>query len=244
MIMKRLALVLLLLLPGCIQEEKPLLLVDYAHDEIFPPLDPRDLGYARLDDVFEDAGYRVEVISEPLTEKALRNAEVYLLAGPMSQLSEEERIALKSFVERGGRVIVLVHIASPLREFLGEYNISLGWVLAEQENTLGRVHDFVVNDIGEDELFEGVGSLSFYGAFSVQAPQSYAFTSPGAWEDLNLNGIREENEPRGRFALIGMAKHGEGYILVIGDDAPLANRFIDEEDNFKLARNLAEWGVR
>jgi hypothetical protein len=241
--MKRLVLVLLLLIPGCFQEEKPLLLVDYAHGEIFPPLDPRDLGYATLDTVFKEAGYEVRVISEPLTAKELRRAKVYLLAGPMNELSEEERSALRDFVERGGKVVVLVHIASPLRKFLEEYNITLGWVVAEHENTLGKAQDFMVRNVGEGELFEGVGSLSFYGAFSVRAPESYAFTSPRAWEDLNLNGVWEEGEPRGKFALIGMANYGKGYILVLGDDATLANRFIGEEDNFKLARNLAEWGL-
>jgi hypothetical protein len=194
--------------------------------------------------VGKEAGYEVRVISEPLTEKELHRARVYLLAGPMGELSEEERAAVRSFVERGGKVIVLVHIASPLREFLEEYNITLGWVLAERENTLGRAHNFVVRNIGEGELFEGVKSLSFYGAFSVRTPESYAFTSPRAWEDLNLNGAWEESEPRGKFALIGMAKYGKGYVLVIGDDATLANRFIGEEDNYKLARNLAEWGLR
>ncbi len=241
--MRTIALALLLLFSACIQEEKPLLLVDYAHGEIFPPLDPRDLGYAKLDTVFKEAGYEVRVISEPLTEKELRRARVYLLAGPMNELSEEERAAVRSFVEHGGRVIVLVHIASPLRVFLAEYNMSLGWVLAEEENTLGRVHDFVVTGIEGGEIFKDVDSLSFHGAFSVRAPESYAFTSDRAWEDLNLNGVWEEGEPRGRFALIGIARYGKGYVLVIGDDATLANRFIGEEDNFKLARNLAEWGL-
>ena len=236
------ALAILLLFSACIQEEKPLLLVDYAHDEIFPPLDPRELGYAKLDAVFKEAGYEVKVASEHVTEKELRGARVYMLAGPMSGLSEEERAAVRGFVERGGRVIVLVHIASPLREFLEEYNITLGWVLAEEENTLEKPHNFAVRSVGDDELFQGVDSLSFYGAFSVRAPESYAFTSARAWEDLNLNGEWEEGEPRGRFALIGIARYGKGYVLVIGDDATLANRFIGEEDNFKFARNLAEWG--
>ena len=241
--MRSLVLALLLLTAGCAQQEKPLLLVDYAHGEIFPPLDPRELGYAKLDAVFKEAGYEVKVVSEPITEKELRRARVYLLAGPMSQLSEEERAAVRGFVERGGRVIVLVHIASPLREFLEEYNITLGWVLAEEENTLEKPHNFAVRSVGDDELFQGVDSLSFYGAFSVRAPESYAFTSARAWEDLNLNGVWEEGEPRGRFALIGIARYGKGYVLVIGDDATLANRFIGEEDNLMLAKNLAEWGL-
>ncbi|NOZ59185.1 MAG: DUF4350 domain-containing protein [Euryarchaeota archaeon] len=241
--MRTIALSLLLLLPGCLQEEKPLLLVDYAHGEVFPPLDPRELGYSKLDEIFREAGYQVRVISEPLTEKELRRARVYLLAGPMSELSEEERAAVRGFVERGGRVVVLVHIASPLRGFLAEYNITLGWVLAEEVNTLGRPHDFVVRDVEGTGILKGVDSLSFHGAFSVRAPGRYALTSPNAWEDLNLNGVRDEGEPRGKFALIGIAKYGKGYVLVIGDDATLANRFIGEEDNLKLARNIAEWGL-
>lgn len=237
-------LLLLVIQPGCLEEKKPVLLVDYAHGEIFMPLDPRELGYLELNFVFEEAGYELKVISEPLTEKDLSQARVYLLAGPMRGLTKDELDVVRNFVSKGGKVIVLTHISMPLKEFLDEYDTSMGWVLAEEENTLERPHDFVVKNIGDAEILKDVKSLSFYGAFSVKAPNEYAHTSAKAFEDINMNGLRDKDESLGSFALVGVAKHGSGYVVTIGDDAILANRFIKEEDNFVFAKNLAEWGLK
>lgn len=237
-----LLLLLLATLPGCSQPQaRPKLVIDYAHGEIFMPLDVRPLGYSSFDGLFQEAGYETAVVTEPLTTGDLKDADVYLLAGPMVELGEDEEKVVRDFVEQGGKVIVLVHISKPLERFLAAYNISFGWVIAEDENRLDGPHDFRVMDMGEASFLEGVDTLGFYGAFSVKAPAEYAHTTSGAWEDYDMDGALDEGEPKGRKALIGLAEQGRGSVLVIGDDAVLANAFIDREDNRRFARNLVAW---
>ncbi len=57
----------------------------------------------------------------------------------------------------------------------------------------------------------------------------------GTWGDKNRDGQKDVEGP---FGVVGVARYGKGTVIVLGDDAILANVAIDEADNRQLLENL------
>ena len=69
------------------------------------------------------------------------------------------------------------------------------------------------------------------------------YTSKKAWIDVNRNIALDNNEVSSELPLVCLVKYGKGEFLVIGDDAPLINKFIDRGDNKIFAKNIVEWSI-
>lgn len=230
------------LTPACTQS-KPTVLVDYSHGEIFMPLDVRPYGYGKFNKLFENSGFELEILDKRVSEDRLKKAQVYLIAGSMEEFADSEIRAIEEFVRYGGKLIVLIHIYPVQKKLLDEFGVEVLGVVAE-ENNLGNPLDFTATRIEDSPITAGVEEVNFYGAWAISldsAGKALVLTSDKAWVDYNRNGIKEEGEPTGTFSLVQLVKHGKGYVLVIADDAPLINRFVEQADNLRLAENIIRW---
>ncbi len=230
------------LAPACTQS-KPVVLVDYSHGEIFMPLDVRPYGYGKFNKLFEKSGFKLKILDKKVSEDNLKKAQVYLIAGSMKEFSDDEIRAIEDFVSQGGKLIVLIHIYPVQKKLLDEFGVDVLGVVAEEEN-LGNPLDFTATRIENSPITAGVKELNFYGAWAISLNSSgkaLVLTSDKAWVDYNRNGIRDDGEPTGTFSLVQLVRHGRGYVLVIADDAPLINRFVEQANNMKLAENIIRW---
>lgn len=225
--------------------EEPLTRVvfDQGHNQRFLIGDSGELQLSGLADIIRSKGADVSAINGPLNDEALRGVTALVISGPFEALKPEEVEAVAAFVEKGGRLALMLHIGQPLAGLLARLDIDhSNAVLRERENTIDKDINFRVKGLNPVPLFAGLKQFSLYGGWALKAGQgnaAIAHTSDQAWVDLNGDKLLSENDPVGAFDVVVAGALGAGRYVVFGDDAIFQNRFLDP-DNSRLAANLAE----
>lgn len=248
--MRRRTAVLLLALAGgrLLATEAPLVLFDEAHGQRFLVGREGALDLSTLGEAFRQAGARVESTSTPLTAEFLARFRVVVLSGAFAPLAAGEQEALLAFLERGGRLAVMLHIGPPLADFLGRLGVVVSnGVIRESDGVLaGDPINFLVRRLGRHPVTSDLAGFAVYGCWAllpegVQAT-AIAETQQHAWVDLNRSGRYDEGDAMRTFAVAVAGTRGQGRFVVFGDDALFQNQFLGEgRENRRLAANLAAW---
>jgi len=222
---------------------------DGSHQEIFSPENKGELDYSGFADKFTAAGSTVSINRKRVNQQTLEGVRTYVIAGPTQPFGLHEIDALHSFVSKGGNLLILLHISSPVARLSESFGILVSnFVLAEQENKIeGRSQDFLVTRFTDHPVTKGLNRIAVYGTWGVKAQRKaveVAKTSDKAWADINRNRKYDEGEPIGSFGIVAVTGYGSGKVVVVADDAPFANRFIGEADNPMLADNIVGWFTR
>lgn len=220
----------------------PLVLVDQGHGQRFVVEQEGELHLSGLAAILREEGLQVATGQDRLTDDSLGNAAALVISGPFVPLAPEEVEAVVRFLERGGRVALMLHIGQPLAGLIhrvgGDFSNS---VLHERENVIGDNDiTFRVRDLATHPLFGGVEQFGLYGGWALNGLTPLARTSAEAWVDLDGNRKLTERDARDRFTVVAEGTIGAGGILIFGDDAIFQNRYLDDS-NTRLARNLAHW---
>jgi len=220
-------------------------LFDTGHGERFLTGEKGALQLSGLAEIFQTAGVQVASLAKPISDATLAEANGLVIFGAFAPLDPGEIEALLRFMQRGGRLAVMLHIAPPLGPLLDRLGIAYSnGVIQERENVIGAEPlNFRVNRLGSHPVFSGITEFSLYGAWGLISrdggARMVASTSPLAWIDLRGDKIRRE-ETTASFGVAGAGEFGNGGFLVFGDDAIFQNRFLDA-NNRLLAVNLAGW---
>lgn len=220
----------------------PLVMVDQGHGQRFLVEQEGELHLSRLAAILGEEGLRVETGREQLTDASLGKAAALVISGPFSPLAPKEVEAVVRFLERGGRVALMLHIGQPLAGLIhrvgGDFSNS---VIHERQNVIdGNDITFHVRDMATHPLFGGVEQFGLFGGWALNGLTSLARTSPDAWVDLDGNRKLSDRDAKDRFTVVAEGTVGAGRILIFGDDAIFQNRYLDDS-NTRLARNLAHW---
>jgi hypothetical protein len=219
---------------------------DMAHNEIFSPENTGRLHYSSFYQGFKKAGAETSVNMRTVTPAVLKDLDAYVIAGPASPLITPEILALKSFIGDGGSLLVLLHISGPVARLTEAFGIVVSnFVVSEEENTIeGRSQDFYVTKLSDSPVTKGLKKIAVYGTWALlpdNEENSVAKTSEKAWADLNRNRKKDKGEPTQAFTIVAVKKYKAGRVVVVADDAPFANAFINVGDNARLASNIIEW---
>jgi len=221
-------------------------LFDQGHGQQFGIDRNNDLDLSRLAELVRNNGATVAPLSSPITRETLAETDALVLSGPFHTYSAEETAAIRAFVERGGALCIMLHIAPPVASLLEPFGIvTSNSVIHEQNGVIdGNPLNFRVAALSQEPLFDGVSDFNIHGGWALlpeQAElQAVASTSPDAWVDLNGNGKLDSEDAVQQFAVAVAGRHGNGRLLVFGDDAIFQNKFLTG-GNLTLARNLAAW---
>ncbi|KAB0672226.1 DUF4350 domain-containing protein [Oryzomonas sagensis] len=220
---------------------------DQGHGQRFTTGDPGELQLSKLADTLRASGAAITTTTAPLSDEVLTGAAGLVISGAFKPLQPEEVEAVARFVQNGGRLAVMLHIAPPLGNLLARLGIdSSNSVLHERQNVIDSDLNFRVTDLSPTPLFSGVNSFSAYGVWAIRpgtSSSAIARTSPEAWVDLNGDKVLSRGDAVGAFAVVVMGPLGKGEFTVFGDDAIFQNRFLDD-NNRKLAANLGIWLTR
>ncbi|UFS71016.1 GldG family protein [Geomonas sp. RF6] len=222
-------------------------LFDNSHGERFVIDGEGPLQLSGLAGVIRSAGARVAASDEAISDTSLQGADALVISGAFRALSQAEIQALVRFMERGGKVAVMLHIAPPLATLLERLNIRYtNGVVQENSDVIdGEPLNFRVRHFGDHAIFRSVESFSVYGAWGLMAGatggRSVAESSPQAWVDIVGDKV-QRSEETAAFAIAVAGNVGKGGYIVFGDDALFQNKFLDE-NNKALAANLAAWLV-
>jgi len=219
---------------------------DMAHNEIFSPENDGKLHYSSFYKGFQEAGAKASVNLRLVTPEVLKGTDAYVIAGPARPFITPEIGALRGFVHNGGSLLVLLHISEPVARLTESFGILVSnFVVSEEENTIrGKSQDFIVKDIAPSPVTKGLKEIAVFGSWGLMTERgavTVARTSKKAWADLDRNRAHDKKEPTQSFGIIAVREFGAGRVVVVADDAPFANAFINAGDNAALAQNIINW---
>jgi hypothetical protein len=228
-------------------EAAPAVAFDQGHGQRFTIGDSGELQLSKLAETLRASKITVTTIAAPLSDDTLKGTAGLVITGAFKPLQPEEVEAVVRFVQNGGRLAIMLHIAPPLDNLLTRLDVDFSnSVLHERKNIIDKDLNFRVTDLSDSPLFSGINSFSAYGVWALKpgaSSSAIARTSPEAWVDLKGDNIFSEGDAVGAFAVVVTGALGKGYFVVFGDDAIFQNRFL-EDNNRKLAVNLGTWLTR
>jgi Domain of unknown function (DUF4350) len=222
------------------------ILFDQGHGQRFVVGDSGPLQLSALADLFRGQGAHVAARTGPLTDVALAATDALVLAGPFAPYSAAEIDAIAGFLDRGGKLAVMVHIGPPLTGLLHRLGVSFSnGVIRERENVVdGDPLNFRVTRFEHSPLTASVRQITLNGVWALMGTAAnteiIARTSPEAWVDLDGNRTLSPADAVQSFGVAVVGRLGQGEFVVFGDDALFQNKFLDG-DNSLFARNLALW---
>jgi len=242
------ALVLALGAAPIVAADAPRVLFDEAHGQRFHVGRDGELDLSQLGAIVRRAGARFETSTAAFSEDTLTPATAVVVSGAFAPVAASERDALLGFLDRGGRLAIMLHIGPPVADLLRALGISISnGVVRESDGVLhGDPIDFRVSRLARHPLTTGLSGFALYGAWALlpEAPRLVALaeTQPHAWVDLNRSERFDTGDAMQSFVVAVVGEKGEGHFVVFGDDALFQNRFLAEgKENLRLAQNLAAW---
>lgn len=223
-------------------------LFDQGHGQAFTIEKDGDLQLGQLAGRLHGSGWEVVATRDPLTPQLLDGVNALIISGAFKPLAENEIKAIDNFLQNGGRLVVLLHIAPPLATLLTELGVaSANGVIRERD--MSKIIDgeplyFRVSNLKEHPLNKGLTYFSLYGGWPLLPIHggvlTIASTSPMAWVDLNNDHILSNKDAVQEFGVLVTGNIGKGEFAVFADDAIFQNRFLEGE-NEKLLENLSTW---
>jgi hypothetical protein len=228
------------------ETKKLTVIFDQGHGQKFVIEKEGELQLSGFSALLRGKGYEVKTNGGQINDAALNTADVLIVSGAFQPLSPEEINAVIRFVERGGRLCVMLHIPQPLTGLMSRLKVyASNGVIQEQENTIKNApKDFFVTNMEKHEITKGLKKIGIHGAWALMTEsataQIIARTGPKAWIDLNRDGTFSETDARQSFGVIIAGTLGKGRYVLFGDDAIFQNKFLEQE-NMPLGKNLANW---
>jgi hypothetical protein len=223
-----------------------IVLFDQGHGQQFLVEKNRPLDLSELATLFINEGATITTSRDKISSEVLSGIDVLIISGPFAPLLEPEIQAILKFVNDGGRLAVMAHIAQPIAGLI----LKLGGVISsaavyEQKNIIGtNARDFMVSHLINHPLTNGLDAFAAYGTWALMAEkegvQEVARTSDDAWVDLNMNGVLNDRDAKQAFAIILAGEIGLGKFAIFGDDALFQNQFL-QGGNRVLGQNLVRW---
>jgi hypothetical protein len=220
------------------------ILFDNGHGERFVIGAAGPLQLSGLSEICQATGARVAPLQQPISDATLAGADGLIITGAFAPLAPDEIDAVLRFMQRGGKLAVMLHSAPPLATLLDRLGIAYSnGAVRETENIIdGNPLDFRARRLGSHPVLQGVTQISLYGAWGLvnrdDKSRIIAATTPAAWIDFYRDGIRRK-ETTASFGVVVAGAVGTGGFVVFGDDAIFQNKFLD--GNKALAANLARW---
>ena len=227
----------------------PVVLFDESHAQQFVIDKSGPLDLSELAVLYQDNGFTITNNSAGLSKETLTSVDVLIISGPFLPLSDSELEAVIDFINAGGGLAIMLHIAPPVGKTLHRLDVDFtNGTLRETNQTIdGNPLNFKVSTMADHPVTAGLDSFSIYGAWALRgtAPHTaiIAATSKHGWVDLNRDNQLTEVDAMQAFGVMVAGKIGQGRYVVLGDDAVFQNRFLDEA-NRQLALKLVNWLAR
>lgn len=238
-------LVFLSLPQSLLAADHPRVWFDQAHGQAFRIDQQGPLHLTDLASMLVTEGSIVETSRQLLDDAILSEVDGLILSGAFRPYSAKEIEAIVTFVKRGGRLAIMLHIGPPLRDLLHRLGVDFSnGVIREQQQILGKDPlNFHVSQLADHPLTVGLKGFNLYGGWALtnidNRARLVAWTGPRAWVDLDRNRQLSKVDAMQPFGVIATGDLVEGSFVVFADDAIFQNQFLP--GNVALAENLVRW---
>lgn len=226
--------------------DKRVVYFDQGHGELFLADRGETLDLSGLATLFSQNGFIVRTGKENLSEELLSSIDALIISGPFKPLSPDEIDRVIKFIQKGGKISIMLHIGPPAGELLHalEVDFSNG-VIREREGFIDNDPlNFKVTHLKPHKLTNGLKQFNLYGGWAVKnsdgRSEVIAETGPTAWVDLDRDKRFSPGDAVQAFGVAVAGKMGKGRFVVFGDDAIFQNKFL-VGDNVLLGKRLVEW---
>lgn len=222
---------------------------DTAHGEIFKPEDTTELGQSDVVSRMNQAGYEVRVNTQPIEASTLDGVAALYVPGPMRPFTPEEQTVLDDYLERGGTVILSIHVPYPVMGLPARWGLPVrpGIMANTASNAGPEPSVFETDAIVDDPLTQDVKGIVVLSGWPVDTDPTKLATAKLVVlakglvaADTNANGAYDPGDEQQPFGVVGVAPVGSGRVVVLGDDAIFANIGMGQADNAKLLENILE----
>lgn len=224
----------------------PVVLFDEGHGQRARVRGDGPLELSGFGAIVSKRGGRPRASTGELTRPALTDVRALIVSGASEKLRDAEVEAIVAFLEKGGRLAVMIQVEPPQAALLHRLGVSISnGVVRDPSGALaGDPLSYRVTRLRPHPLTRGLSGFAVHGAWALlpTAPSAevIAETSPQAWVDLNGNGRLDPRDAKQAFAVAVAGRRGSGRFAVFGDDAMFQNKLLTG-DNRRLAENLADW---
>ena len=224
----------------------PRVLFDQGHGQAFVIEKDADLHLSKLARTFVDQGFEVSSTNHPLTAELLDKTDALVISGAFKPFAASEIAEIHRFVERGGRLTVMIHIGSPVLSLLQRLGVDVAnYVIREELEVIDNDPlNFRTSTLQPHRLTLGLKNFSLYGSWPVRPLTSsgkiLAYSSTSSWVDLTGDKRQTPGDVVQAFGVLVGNRIAQGELLVFGDDAIFQNRFL-HGSNQDLANNLGSW---
>ena len=221
-------------------------LFDEAHGQLFHVGKSGDLDLSSFGDVFKTEGIDVKINSEELRDASFNGIDALVISGPFSAMEAPELGSVLHFIQKGGRLCLMLHIPFPVAPLLQELAVRYSVApVNERINIIGNdAKNFTIRSLQSHAITNGLQSFNIYGTWGLinaaDNAKVIASASPSAWIDKNRNNTLDRGDGIYPYGVLVVGTLGKGSFAVFGDDAIFQNKFLVKE-NLQLAKNLARW---
>jgi protease-4 len=175
---------------------------------------------------------------------ALNGTRALVIACPSVYYSDDEYETIKSWVNRGGTLILLGDASAeflnpsalqgPLNSLSDHWGIHYGnGYLYNLDTNYGYYRNIVVNDIRDSIISENVNQLVFYTAGPVYSKSRGYMSAPITTYD-------SVTEQASNYDVVAIYKVGNARVIAFGDMTWLMEPYVNAADNHQLLQNLVD----
>lgn len=237
---------LLFLFPALSFAGSPRILFDQGHRQAFLIEKEGPLQLSNLANLFQQQGFQIGQSTAPLSKENLTGVDALVISGAFSPLQPAEIDEVLGYLQRGGKLAIMIHIGQPFLPLLHKLGVDVGTrVINEKQNqTDGKTIDFAVTNFKPHPLTQNLDSFVIYGGWPLQAfgkdGKAIASSSVHSWVDMNNDKRFSQGDVVSPFDVLISGDYGRGSFVVFADDAIFQNQFL-HAGNEALAKNLARW---
>ncbi len=228
-------------------------------------------GYAAAASALRNEGFEVAAVSLIDKENVPKDATILILAAPQTALFSNEIEAIKVWLDRGGRMMLLVEpgVDAGLDRIFRPYGVSVGNDVIFDPNPVARASGFgadtpVVQSFEPHPITTKLkGAMMFFQARSVLPKVGLANlevvtliqTSPTSWGETNFTAgvepVREETDIPGPVPLaVAVTRRtagnagkvaDEARLVIVGDANFASQRFASVGLHLDFLLNAANW---
>jgi signal peptide peptidase SppA len=202
-------------------------LIDYSHENAFQ-LDDINFLLSKI----VEKGYSVRYGKENIS-KMLNDSKALIIISPRKDYSDGEIKAIRNFVEKGGKVLVICDPsrtnASALNSLVTDFGLifASGYLYNMYEN-YGNYRNIVITQFNSSKL-ANVERVVLFTATFIHGGKGIAFTSNDTYFS--------ESEIAGNYKVIS----SNNNVLAIGDQTFLEQPYCYIEDNHKLVSWIGDY---
>ncbi|MBI2218294.1 MAG: GldG family protein [Candidatus Rokubacteria bacterium] len=227
-------------------------------------------GFSEAKAAMERANYEVKPLVLAREGKIPAAAAVVIVSGPRTDLLRPEIDALDGFLDKGGKLLVMVDSGlagnvqtGALRKLVGKYGIELGENLVIELNPVGRLFG-ATPDVPIIQQYESHPITRDMGGIMTAFPlsrtvdvaktppqgvsaQPLVRTSAQSWGETSAAEIKQgqvnpgPQDPKGPLPVAAAATKDKTRVVVYGTSSLAANQFLNFQGNRDLFLNTVSW---